>query len=444
MPRKSSITLKVAEARQRDVGRQKACIDGLSMQQINVTTGDIVEIAGEKSIGAIVWPAYPEDQNAGLIRLDNVLRRNAGVSLGDEIKTSKADVKNGKVVTLTPFRKPVNNGPSFQNFVKRKLLGYPLIEEELILIPVLGRSRPFKVTSTLPKGIIRITEDTQIIVSDTPILITGSDLLRAFYEDTIDSGEQIQRIRKVEELAINAWPAHQTLLYDGWVLRFADGFTRRANSISPLYPSTLPLKQKLDFCRTLYTSKGLPVIFKLTSKVFPKNLDEVLAQEDYKKEAPTSVQILSSFQQFSIEPSEEISLFESLTNRWLKSFAQFQKRIKENLSSFRKILQALPFPHCFILYSQKEDVGFGLGVVQGNWLGIFNIFVHEKYRRRGIGKQLTLHLINWGEKYGATKAYLQVMEENVPALTLYNKLGFQELYYYWYRVKEIRNEKIKA
>lgn len=240
----------------------------------------------------------------------------------------------------------------------------------------------------------------------------------------------------MEELAINAWPAHQTFLYDGWVLRFADGFTRRANSISPLYRSTLPLKEKLDFCKVFYASKELPIIFKLTSAVFPKNLDDVLAQKGYQKEASTSVQILSSFEPVSTEPSEEIILFESLKNRWLAGLSRLQERIRENLVSFKQILQTIPFPPCFILYSSEEDAGFGLGVVQEEWLGIFNIFVQEQYRRQGIGKQLTVNLMNWGKKQGATKAYLQVTKENIPALKLYEKLGFRELYHYWYRIKK--------
>lgn len=200
MPGKSSITLKVAEARQRDIGRQKVRIDGLSMRQINVTTGDVVEISGKKSTAAIAWPAYPEDQNAGLIRMDNLLRRNAGVSLGDKIKISKADAKNAKIVTLAPFQTPVNIDYSFQNFVKRKLLGYPLTEEDTVLIPILGKSLPFTVTSTTPKGIIRITEDTQLKVIDKPIQVTDSALPRTSYEDIGGLGDQIRRIREMVEL----------------------------------------------------------------------------------------------------------------------------------------------------------------------------------------------------------------------------------------------------
>ncbi|HUT81209.1 MAG TPA: CDC48 family AAA ATPase [Candidatus Bathyarchaeia archaeon] len=201
MPTKPpSITLKVAEARQRDIGRQKVRIDGLSMRQINVTTGDVVEIKGKKTTAAIAWPAYPEDQNAGLIRMDKLLRNNADVGLSEKVEVTKANAKNAKTVSLAPFQTPVAIDYSFENFVKRKLLGYPLTEGDTVLIPILGKSLPFTVTSTNPKGIIRITEDTELKVIDKPVQVSDEALPRTSYEDIGGLGNQIQRIREMVEL----------------------------------------------------------------------------------------------------------------------------------------------------------------------------------------------------------------------------------------------------
>jgi ribosomal protein S18 acetylase RimI-like enzyme len=76
-----------------------------------------------------------------------------------------------------------------------------------------------------------------------------------------------------------------------------------------------------------------------------------------------------------------------------------------------------------------------MGVMDGDYLGIYNLVTAEDCRRRGIGTELLLHLLDWGIDNAATTAYLQVMLNNEPALKMYERLGFRELYQYWYRVQ---------
>jgi hypothetical protein len=99
-------------------------------------------------------------------------------------------------------------------------------------------------------------------------------------------------IRSLEELAFNAWPSLQTLLYDGWVLRFADGYTKRANSVNPLYYSGTDVAQKIETCEKLYRGQGLKVVFKMTPVSQPEGLDSFLAAQGYQVDSPTSVQLL--------------------------------------------------------------------------------------------------------------------------------------------------------
>src|SRR4051812_3090354 len=91
------------------------------------------------------------------------------------------------------------------------------------------------------------------------------------------------QIIHLEELSLNAWPGHQNMLYDGWNLRFSGGYTRRANAVHPLYPPSekIPLEEKIKTCEEIYTSKGMPTIFKLTSACQPPDLDGVLAARGY-------------------------------------------------------------------------------------------------------------------------------------------------------------------
>ena len=102
-----------------------------------------------------------------------------------------------------------------------------------------------------------------------------------------------QAIRFLEELTFNALPALHTTFYDGWVLRFAAGYTRRANSVSALYPGYLAPEAKLAICETAYARAGLPTTFKLTSTPDHDALDDILDAHGYVYASGASVQTLT-------------------------------------------------------------------------------------------------------------------------------------------------------
>src|ERR1700730_7737001 len=88
--------------------------------------------------------------------------------------------------------------------------------------------------------------------------------------------------KRIEEAGLNSWPALQQLLFDGWLLRFAQGYTKRANSVTPLYPSLLPAEEKIARCEHLYKENQLPAIFRLLSfSGESQQLDQLLAQRGY-------------------------------------------------------------------------------------------------------------------------------------------------------------------
>jgi GNAT superfamily N-acetyltransferase len=98
---------------------------------------------------------------------------------------------------------------------------------------------------------------------------------------------------------------------------------------------------------------------------------------------------------------------------------------------------------CFVALRQddrqdSETVAVGLSVVERGYLGFFDIVTAAHMRNQGLGTQLMLHLLQWGCANGAQRAYLQVMRNNAPALRMYGKLGFKEIYRYWYRIKPLQ------
>ncbi len=196
------IGLRVAEAKQRDVGRGKVRLDSIAMSKIGVSTGDIVEIEGKRATTAVAWPSYPEDLKKDIIRMDGVVRRNAGVSLGDRVTVRKAKVSVARQVTLAPEQMSVNIDFSFENFVKRKLLGQPLSRKDTVLIPILGRAIPFSVIATVPSGIVVVTESTQLKVAEKPMVEGEKGGPTISYEDIGGLHNEIQKIREMVELPL--------------------------------------------------------------------------------------------------------------------------------------------------------------------------------------------------------------------------------------------------
>jgi N-acetylglutamate synthase len=242
-------------------------------------------------------------------------------------------------------------------------------------------------------------------------------------------------IQHIEELSMNAWPALQTQLYDGWVLRFAGGYTRRANCVNPLYPGQLDLGEKIAACERIYHAQKLATIFKLTPDSLPAGLDAALEARGYALEAPTSVQIMElGGRDFAAE--DRVSLAPRLTEEWFVAFNRLGTSQPAAHSLHAKMLQAI-LPACAFASVRVNGrvAGCGLAVAQNGWVGLFDILVDPGLRRQGLGLSLMNSLLAWGQNKGANSAYLQVMKDNPPALGLYALLGFREVYPYWYRVK---------
>jgi len=193
------IVLKVAEAEHRDIGRFIVRIDSMSMDEMGIRTGDIVQIHGKKDTAAIAWPAYQGDKGQDIIRMDGRIRRNAGVSLGENVKVKRADEEPARNVSLAPTSVPISPEPRFEEFVKRKLLNCPVTNGDTVFIPILGRAIPFKVTSTKPAGTVVVQHSSVLSISEKPTGdVVGTS--QVTYEEIGGLEEPIQRIREMVEL----------------------------------------------------------------------------------------------------------------------------------------------------------------------------------------------------------------------------------------------------
>ena len=233
---------------------------------------------------------------------------------------------------------------------------------------------------------------------------------------------------------MNAHPSLNAVYYDGWCLRFADGYTSRANSVNMLWPSMLPVVDKIRYCEKVYKKKGLRTIFKMTEDVFPSGLDAALANKGYAREAETSVQILM-LDSIMPQADERVRISDKVDDSWLDAFFSMSTADPKHRDTLRSILVKGSQQRCFARIRRKGSiVACGVGVMEDTTAGLFDIIVDERLRGMGLGRLITEGILAWAKNAGAKTAYLQVMVENETALVLYKKLGFSEEYRYWYRV----------
>ncbi|MGY8745338.1 MAG: CDC48 family AAA ATPase [Candidatus Poseidoniales archaeon] len=203
-----SITLKVSKAIPSDVGHGRARISGDN--DLDLKPGDIIEIKGEsRSTAAIYWRSRPEDAKMDIIRVDGIIRKNAGVSLGDKVTVSKIDAKICTKLVLSPVmanKQKVKFGPGIEGFARRGLNKRPVVAGDRIFIPgmtLFAEALPFAVLQTTPKGIVQVNSDTEIIIKDEAIDDEEVGQSQGItYEDIGGIGTQLLKVREMIELPL--------------------------------------------------------------------------------------------------------------------------------------------------------------------------------------------------------------------------------------------------
>lgn len=247
--------------------------------------------------------------------------------------------------------------------------------------------------------------------------------------------------KHMEEMTLNTWPALETVLRKGWIVRYADGYTKRANSVSPLYGTGLidadELEELIRVCESYYRQRGLDPVFKMTPYVVPDNLDRLLDEQGYRVVDESGVRLLPLAN--VPKPAMAAKRQEALSDEWLFDMARLNLLSDKNMQITREMLgRSTLRKGFFTLYEEDTPVACGLGVIQDAYVGLYDIVTDAAYRRRGYGEQLVLNILEWGKSVGAVFSFLQVVQQNEAAVNLYAKLGYKEIYKYWYRVKPNR------
>ncbi len=249
--------------------------------------------------------------------------------------------------------------------------------------------------------------------------------------------QERELIARIERRAYRAWPAAEVYLCDGWRLRYTHGVTHRANSVWPNeVHGYLSLEQKLRVVETFYRERARPAIFHMCSAAEPGQLDAALHLRGYTRGRDTDVQIASITHVLARAGAGEVpvTVGAECDDRWLTAYRRMEHI--DSTSALRRgdIMRSIePAATYAIAWNGAAPCAVGSAVADDGWVGVFNMTTATHYRRQGAGRSVVRALLDWARHEGATNVYLQVMQDNAPALALYHRLGFRTLYSYHYR-----------
>ncbi|CEL25334.1 MULTISPECIES: CDC48 family AAA ATPase [Methanobacterium] len=229
MPDSGEIELRVAEALQQDVGKGMVRIDHELMTKIGAAPGDIVEIIGKRTIGAIAGNSYPADVGLEIIRMDGLTRSNAGTSIGEMITIRKAQPRMASKVVIAPAAKGMRIMAS-GDIIKRNLMGRAVTRGDVLALVSPRRTKEtlrefpgsedifreffeattpfslgeikFTVVSTSPAGLVRINDSTVVEVRPEAVEVMEKKVPDVTYDDVGGLKKEMSKVREMIELPL--------------------------------------------------------------------------------------------------------------------------------------------------------------------------------------------------------------------------------------------------
>jgi transitional endoplasmic reticulum ATPase len=224
-----SVRLKVTESNQGDVGKGIVRVGEEFLEKIGARPLDVVEVTGSRPTAALAVSAYSIDQGIDMIRMDGLIRSNAGTSIGQYVEIKKAEWCEAKHVTLAPVTqgmqifapgdvltkvfngRPLSRGDVISTTSVRKpptdSLGRETMFEE-IFRGFLGAQSfglgeiKLRVVSTSPGGIVKISEGTDIELLPQAVEMPERSVPSVVYEDVGGLKPVITKVREMIELPL--------------------------------------------------------------------------------------------------------------------------------------------------------------------------------------------------------------------------------------------------
>ena len=217
------ITLKVAEAiSQKDVGQGVARLDPNVMDDLGINERDLIEIVGERRTAAIALPSQT-DIGLGVIRIDGLVRKNSGATIGGEVTIKKTKATEAKKVVLAPIENNIRVQGDVRGLFAGKVMvqgdiigsqiraprpsmGFNSLFDELMDFTPAMKEIKFAVVSTNPKDIVIVGPNTEVQLHETPVDVSKiegvGNLVDVSYEDIGGLKEEVKKVREMIEIPL--------------------------------------------------------------------------------------------------------------------------------------------------------------------------------------------------------------------------------------------------
>ncbi len=219
----NQITLKVAEAiSQKDVGQGVARLDPNVMDDLGIKERDLIEIVGERRTAAIALPSQT-DIGLGVIRIDGLVRKNSGATIGGEVTIQKTKATEAKKVVLAPIENNIRVQGDVRGLFAGKVMvqgdiigsqiraprpsmGFNSLFEELMDFTPAMKEIKFAVVSTNPKDIVIVGPNTEVQLHESPVDVSKiegvGNLVDVSYEDIGGLKDEVKKVREMIEIPL--------------------------------------------------------------------------------------------------------------------------------------------------------------------------------------------------------------------------------------------------
>ncbi len=237
---------------------------------------------------------------------------------------------------------------------------------------------------------------------------------------------------RIEEAGVHAWPALETAPLQGWLWRYSDGGSQRANSVSALHFTGSDVDAAIDGAERLYAARGKGTMFQVSTVAAPRDLDGRLAARGYRINDPC-ITLVNDIA-FNAAAPDGVEYFSSATPEWFDCYASVITPERRRIAP--QILARIPKASAFCgLRRDGQIIATALAVAHRDVVIAECVATLAEARGTGAARAVMSGLEAWGSQQGCSVAALQALANNTPAQALYNALGYREHGRYHLRVK---------